>query len=145
VPTSRAAGHLGGEGVELIHHGVDGVLQFRISRASTVIFREITRATANGDLGDVPHLGGEVSGRGHVVGQVFHVPAAPGTLADLPDDLGADVPRHPGHLAGEGAELPTMVFSVSLSAGLAADVDGDLAGEISAGVGATRRCSAPGR
>ena len=33
------AGHLGGEGVELVHHGVDGVLELRISPlTSTVIF-----------------------------------------------------------------------------------------------------------
>ena len=40
VPTSRATRrHLAGEGVELVDHGVDGVLSSRISpRTSTVIF-----------------------------------------------------------------------------------------------------------
>jgi hypothetical protein len=33
------AGHLGGEGVELVHHRVDGVLQLQdLARTSTVIF-----------------------------------------------------------------------------------------------------------
>ena len=75
---------LGGEGAELIDHGVDGVLQLEdLARASTVIFCERSPlATAVVTSGDVAHLDGEVAGQQvHVVGEVLQVPETPLTSA----------------------------------------------------------------
>ncbi len=63
------AGHalyFGGEGVELIHHGVDGVLQlenfaFHVNRDFA---RQIAAGHGSGYFGNVTHLSREVSGHG---------------------------------------------------------------------------------
>ena len=61
------AGHardLGGEGVELVHHGVDGVLELQdlALHIDRDLAREITASDGCGDFGDVADLGGEVAG-----------------------------------------------------------------------------------
>ena len=71
------AGHaadLGGEGVELVHHGVDGVLQLQDLALGVGgdLAREVAAGHGGGHLGDVADLGGEVGGhRVDVVGQVL--------------------------------------------------------------------------
>ena len=63
---ARHARHFAGEGVELIHHGVDGVLQLQNFAAH--IHRDLARKIAlghgGGHFGDVAHLGGQVAGHG---------------------------------------------------------------------------------
>src|ERR1700737_2969739 len=68
------AGDLAGESVELIHHRVDGV--FQLENLAADIDRDLLRQVAFGDggrdLGDIPHLGGEVAGHVvNVVGEIF--------------------------------------------------------------------------
>ena len=60
------ARHFAGEGVELIHHGVDGVLQ--LENFAAHIDRDLAREIAVGhggrDFGDVADLSGQVAGHG---------------------------------------------------------------------------------
>src|SRR5262249_20750410 len=64
---ARHTGHLGGEGVELVHHGVDGVLELEDLPADVHgdLLGEVAAGHGGGDLGDVANLRGE--GGGHVV------------------------------------------------------------------------------
>ena len=65
VPTSRATRVTSdGEGVELVHHGVDGVLQFQnfAFHVDRDLARKVAARHSRGDFGDVAHLGGEVGG-----------------------------------------------------------------------------------
>ncbi len=60
VPTSRATRvDLGGEGVELVHHGVDGVLELEdlALHVHGDLAREVAAGDGRGHLGDVAHLG----------------------------------------------------------------------------------------
>ena len=110
---AHLAGHprdLAGEGVELVDHGVDGVLQ--LEELALDVDRDLLAQVAvghrRGHLGDVSHLSGQVAGHEvDVVGQVL--PDA----ADLDGDrrglaelaLGADLAGDPGHLGDEPVEL----------------------------------------
>ena len=62
---ARDARHLAGKAVELIDHGVDGVLQ--LENLALHVHRDLARKVAAGDgrrhLGDVAHLSGEVGRR----------------------------------------------------------------------------------
>src|SRR5262249_10511987 len=65
------AGHFAGERVELVHHGVDGVLE--LENFAAHIDRDLAGQVAAGDggghVGDVAHLVGEVAAHGvHRVG-----------------------------------------------------------------------------
>ena len=65
VPTSRATRVTSrGEGVELVHHGVDGVLQ--LEDFALHVHRDLARQVAarhgGGHFGDVADLGGQVAG-----------------------------------------------------------------------------------
>src|SRR5206468_2360082 len=65
--------HLGGEAVELVDHGVDGLLdlQHLAAHVDGDLARQIAGGDGGGHLGDVAHLGGEVVGhRVHVLGQL---------------------------------------------------------------------------
>ena len=103
------AGHLRGERAELVHHGVDGVLQLEDLALDVHgdLLRQVAVGDGGGDLGDVAHLAGEVAGHEvHVVGQVLpgaghalHV----GLAAQLA--FGAHLARHARDFAGEGVEL----------------------------------------
>ena len=85
VPTSRATRVTSdGKAVELIDHGVDGVLQ--LEDFALHVHRDLARKVAAGDgrrhLGDVAHLAGEVAG--HRVDGVRQV------LPRAGDDTGHD-------------------------------------------------------
>ncbi len=106
---ARHAGDLRGEGAQLVHHRVDGVLEFQ-ELAFDVrgdLLGQIAVGDGGGDLGDVAHLAGEVAGHQvHVVGEVLpgardasHIRLA----AELA--LGADLAGHAGDLRGEGTQL----------------------------------------
>ena len=128
---ARDARHFGGEGVELIDHRVDGVLQ--LEDLALDVDRDLARQVAAGDgrrdVGDVADLrrqvvGHRVDGVGEVLpraGDAAHV-----GLAAEPA-FGADLARHARHLAGERVELVHhRVDGVLDLQDLAADVDGDL-------------------
>ena len=71
---ARHARHLGGKRVELVHHGIDGVLQLEDFALDVDgdLFGEVARRHGLGDVGDVAHLAGEVRGhRVHGIGQIF--------------------------------------------------------------------------
>ncbi len=106
---ARHARHFAGEGVELVHHGVDGVLQLQNFAAH--VHRDLARQVAlghgRGHLGDVAHLRRQVAGHGiHRVGQIL--PGA-GDAAHirLPAQFAfrAHFARHARHFRCERAEL----------------------------------------
>src|SRR6185437_704926 len=137
---ARHACHLGGEGIELVDHGVDRL--FQLQNLALDVGRDLARQIAVGNggsnFGDVAHLAGEVPGHGiDAVGQVL-----PGTgharhhgLAAQPA-LGADLARHARHLGGERAQLIDHGIDGLLQLqDLAAYVDRDLARQVAAGDG----------
>ena len=135
---ARHPRHLAGEGVELVDHGVDGVLQLEdlalhVDRDLAV---QVAARHRGRHLGDVAHLGGQVVGQAvDGVGQVL-----PGAgharhrrLAAEPA-LGADLARHPRHLRGERAQLLDHRVDRFLELqDLAADVDRDLLRQVAVG------------
>ena len=137
---ARHARHFGGEGIELVDHRVDGVLQLE-NLALDVdcdLFGKVAFRHRCGHLGDVAHLAGEVAGhRVDVVGQILPGAGDPGDvgLAAQPS-LGADLARHPRHLTGEPVELIDHGVQRFLELqDLAAHVDRDLARQVAAGDG----------
>src|SRR5215475_1439748 len=133
---ARHAAHLASKRVELVDHGIDGVLQlqdlaFHIYRVFAV---EFDACHGGGDLGDVADLRGEVTAHGvDRVGQILPCPrhAGDGRLHTEPT-LGADLARHTGHLGGETIELiDHRVDGVLQCKNLAPHVDCDLAREVS--------------
>src|SRR5205807_4966780 len=103
------AGEHGGEGVLLVDHDVDGVLQLEDLAADVDgdLLGQVAIGDRGRDLGDVAHLGGQVAGHGvDVVGEVLPDPgdvAHLGLAAQLA--LAADLASHAGDLRGEGVEL----------------------------------------
>src|SRR5439155_94964 len=66
--------HFGGKGIELVHHGIDGVLQLQDFAAdfAGLLFAQVPVGDGRGHFGDVAHLGREVAGHEiDAVGQVF--------------------------------------------------------------------------
>src|SRR5439155_6229197 len=106
---ARHAGHFGGERVELIHHGVDGVFQLQDFAAYVDgdLARQVAAGHRGGDVGDIADLGGEVAAhRIHGVGEVL-----PGT-GDAGHDrltaelaVGADFAGDARHFGSERAQL----------------------------------------
>src|SRR5207249_1256003 len=97
------------EGVELVDHRVDGVLELEDLSADVDgdLLREVTLLDGRRDLGDVAHLAGQVAGHQvHVVGDVLPHAANP-THVRLATELalGAHLARYTRHLAREGVEL----------------------------------------
>ena len=132
---ARDAGDFGREGVELIDHGVDRVLERE--DLALHVDRDLLRQVALGDrgrhIGDVAHLTGQVFGHQiDVVGQVLPGPGDSAHLrltAELA--FGADLARDAGDLAGEGVELVDHgVDGVLQFEDFALHVDGDLLGEV---------------
>src|SRR5207247_322384 len=103
------ARHFGGERVQLVDHGIDGVLEH-----GDIVFEVdgdfagwIAFGHGGGDAGDVADLGGEVAGhRVDAVGEIF--PGAPdafdfGLAAEFA--FGADFAGHARHFGGERVQL----------------------------------------
>ena len=106
---ARHARNLRGKGVELIHHGVDGVLELQNFALNVHgdLARQVAARHRGGYLGDVTHLAGQVAGHGvDAVGQILpragHARYA--GLATKPA-FGAHLARHARHFCGEGVEL----------------------------------------
>src|SRR4029078_1205436 len=124
------AGHLRGEAVELVHHGVDGVLQ--LEDFALHVHRDLARQVAarhrGGHFGDVADLGGEVGGQQvDVVGQVLpHAGDARHLRLAAELAFGADFACHAGHFAGEAVQLIHHgIDGLFQLQDLASDVDGD--------------------
>src|SRR5439155_1670391 len=132
---ARDARDFRGEGVELIDHDVDGVLQ--LGDLAVDIDRDllgkIAASDGGRDLRDVAHLIGQVVGhRVDVVGKVF--PGPGGTqhvgLAAQPA-FGTHLPCHATDFRGEGVQLVDHdIDGVLQLEDLALHFDGDLLGEI---------------
>ena len=129
------AGYLCSEGVQLIHHCVDRVLQ--LQDFTLHVHRDLPRQVAARDgrshIGDIAHLCGQIVGHGiHAVGKVL--PRARdsenvGLTAEPP--FGTDFTSHARHFAGEGVELiHHRVDRVLDLQDFTADVDRDLLTQI---------------
>src|SRR5207253_1781570 len=130
----------GGEGAQLVDHAVDGVLEVEDLAADVDadLAREVAGGDGLGDVGDVPDLRRQVAG--HRVDGVGEVLPGAGDLLDV--GLTAALALGPVFaaavlgLGGEGAQLVDhAVDGVLELEDLAADVDGDLAGEVAVGDG----------
>ncbi len=132
------AGHFRGEGVELVHHGVDGVLEL-LDFALHVhgdLARQVAARDRRRHLGDVADLGGQVAGhRVDAVGQVLPGAGDAGHVGLAAEPaFGADLAGDAGHLAGEPVELVDHGVERFLQLkDFAAHVDGDLARQVAAG------------
>ncbi len=126
------AGDFAGERVELIDHGVDGVLQLQDFAAHVYcdFARQVALGDGGGDFGDVADLTGQVAGHGvdgvgkilPGAGHAMHV----GLAAEFA--FGTDFAGYAGDFGGEGAELIDHgVDGVLELQNFAADVDGDFA------------------
>ncbi len=137
---ARDPGYFCGERVQLIHHGVDGVLE--LENFSLDVDRDLARQIAashgRGHLGDIAHLSRKVPGhRVDGVSQIF--PRASNSrnvrLSAQPA-FAAHLARHAGYFAGERVELIDHgVDGVLQQQNFAADVHRDFLGEIAAGDG----------
>src|SRR5690606_20781924 len=71
---TRHAAHFGREGVELVDHRVDGVLEVEdlALHVDSTLLGQLARSPGGGDPGNVAHLAGEIPGHQvHVVGEVL--------------------------------------------------------------------------
>src|SRR5262249_14973503 len=126
---ARDARHFAGEGVELVDHRVDGLLELQDFAADIDgdLLGQIAAGHACRPVRDVAPLSREVARhRIDVVGQIL--PGA-GNAGDLrlaaQSPVGADFARHARHFAGEGVELVHHgVDGVLELEDLTADVDG---------------------
>ena len=106
---ARHASHFGRKGAQLFDHGVDGVLELKNLSAHVHrnLFRQVAVGHGDSDLGDVPHLGREISR--HLVdinGQILPCARNARNLrlsAQLA--FGAHLARHAAHLGRKGIEL----------------------------------------
>src|SRR5439155_1189948 len=105
---ARDTRHFGGDGAELLYHGLDRVLQFRNFTLDVDgdFLGQIAVGHGLGHVGDVAHLAGQVAGHGvNIVGQIL-----PGTGYALDVGLAAQLAfraylaGHSRDLGGEGAE-----------------------------------------
>ena len=134
------AGHFRGEGVELVHHDVDRVLQLQDLALGIDgdLLGQVALRDRRRHLGDVADLSGQVATHAvDVLGQVL--PDAGdaghhGLAAQLA--VGAHLAGHAGDLRGERPELVHhRVDRVLELEELAPDVDGDLLGQVAVGDG----------
>src|SRR4029079_12101322 len=134
------ARHFRGEGIQLIDHDVDGVLQledfaFHLDRD---LLGQVALGDGGGHLGDVADLAGQITGHEvYIVGQVG--PGAgdafdAGLAAELA--LGADFARHASDFRSEGVQLVDhRVDGVLEGEDFALHVDRDLLRQIALGDG----------
>ncbi len=106
---ARHARHFRGKRAELIHHGVDGVLQLQNFAAHLHgdLARKIASGYGGSDFGDVTHLIGQVRRHGvDGIGKILP-DAADALHLRLAAELafGTDFARHARHFAGERVEL----------------------------------------
>ena len=137
---ARHARHFRREGVELIDHRVDGVLQLEdfALHIDGDLARQVAARDGRGHFGDVAHLAGEVAGHGvDVVGQVLpRAGDARHLRLSAEFSFGADLARHARHFAGEAVELVDHRVDRFLQLqDLAAHVDRDLLRQVAAGDG----------
>src|ERR1700677_1312824 len=138
---SPPAGHaapLRREAVQLVHHGVDGLLE--LQDFTLYVDRDLARQVAQGDrrghVGDVAHLCRQVvRHRVHVVGEVLPRAGNPGhrcLAAELA--LGSHLAGHAAHLRREAVELVDHRVDRDLQLeDLAADIDPELARQVAQG------------
>ena len=132
------ARHFGSERVQLVHHRIDSVFQFQdlafyIDRD---LLRQIAARDRGGDGGDVSHLRGQVRRHEvHRVGQIF-----PGAGDAFDPRLATEgsfrthLARHTRNFRGERAKLVHHgIDRIFQFQNLAADVHGDLLGQIAVG------------
>ena len=159
LPRAGNAGHLGlttelavgahfaghasyftGEGIELVHHRIDGVLQFEnfAFHIHRNFARQIAASHSGCYFGDVSHLAGQVAGhRVHRVGEIFPGSGNAGNLS-LPAQLafGADFAGHAGHFGRERVELIHHgVDGFFEQQNFAAHIDRDFLRKVTAGDG----------
>ena len=102
---ARHARHFGGERVQLIHHRVDGVLQFE--NFAFHVDRDLARQIAAGHgrchFGDVSHLASQVAGhRVHGVGEIFPRSGDAGHVGlSAQPAFRSDFAGHARHFGGE--------------------------------------------
>src|SRR6185503_18435656 len=128
---TRHARHFRSEGTELIHHGVDSVLEFEDLALHVYcdLLRQIAVGHRRSNFRDVAHLTGEVAGHEvHAIGKVF-----PGTGHAAHIRLTAEFPfcshfaGHARNFRGEAVKLIHHgVDGVLKFENLASDVDCDL-------------------
>src|SRR5207249_1398909 len=130
--------HLAREGVELVDHRVDGLLELEDlpTDVDGDLLRQVALLDGGGDLGDVADLARQVAGHEvDVLGQVLpDAGRAPDVgLAPKPA-LGTDLPGHARDLVGEGVELVDhRVDGVLELQDLSLDVDRDLLRQVAVG------------
>src|SRR5205085_1437783 len=127
-----------GKGAELVHHGVNGVLELEDLPAHVDgnLARQVAVGHRRGHVGDITHLAGEVAGHGvDAVGEVL--PGAGhafdvGLAAQLA--FGADFASHACHFGGERAQLVHhRIDGVFQLQDFALHIDGNLAGKVAVG------------
>ena len=120
VPTSRAT-RLTSEAnrIELVHHGVDGVLQLENFplHGDGDLPRKIPARDGCRHVRDVAHLGGQIGGhRVDVVGQILPCAGHTWHLRLAPElAFGANLARYARHLGGKRLSWSTMVLMVSFN------------------------------
>src|SRR6185437_6810245 len=132
------AGDFRREGIELVDHGVDSVLQFEnfALHVHGDFAREIAARHGGGHFCDVTHLASEVAGhRVHRIGQVFPRAADSGNIGlAAKAAFGTDFASHARDFGGERAKLVDhRVDRVFQQQNFAANVHGDFLGEVAAG------------
>src|SRR4029077_12575324 len=137
---ARHTRHFAREGVQLIHHGVDGVFQFEnlALHIDGDLARQIASRHGRRDFGDVAYLRCEVAG--HCVDRVREVFPRAGDAGDnrLPAKfaVGADFARHARYFGSERPQLVHHRIDGFLELqNLSAHVHSDLARKIAAGHG----------
>jgi hypothetical protein len=110
VPTSRATRVTSeAKRVELVDHGVDGVLEFQNFAAHVHgdFAGKVAVGHGGSHFGDVADLSGQVAGHGvHRIGEVFpHAAHALHLRLAAEFAFGADFARHARHFRSEGAQL----------------------------------------
>ena len=134
------ARHFGGEGVELVHHGVDGVLQFEnfAFHVDGDLARQVAARHGGRDFGDVSYLRRQVSGHGvDGIGEIFPGSGHAGHVGlSAQPAFAAHFAGHASDFGGERAQLldhgVQRFFELQ---DFAAHVHGDLLGKVAGGDG----------